>query len=216
MFHYIHLIELLTFLIAIIFYRHIKSSYMKWFLPFLGFIFFSELYASYLAKIVQESVIGINFLIAIVESFFYGYIFYNLIESNAYKKWVKLLVLFSVTFYVIFYLYNQSTLKYFVIVINLFGLGITFFAISFLYNSFKNDNDNVVFIQPGFWISFGVCIFYSGSSITFSFIEYFKQNNILLFGEPIINVVMRSLSLILYFSLSISIILCKRQTKVSY
>jgi hypothetical protein len=189
---------------------------MKWFLPFMGFIFISELYMIFQTRVLREEPIKINFIIAIVESFFYGFIFYQLFENKFFKKCLLVFTYLSVLLYVVAYLYNGKTLKYFLDVIMIYGFGLTAFAMLYLVNNFTDDSKSRYLTQSGFWISVGIALFYSGVSVAFPFFYFIKENNINILGEKIVIIIPRVLCFILYLCLSISIILCKRQTKVSY
>src|ERR1700741_2264039 len=72
--------ELISLVTAIVYYRYLKRSFMKWFLPFLMFIFLGELYTKYQFHYSESNVNTYSF-IGIIESIFYSYIFYNL-QSN--------------------------------------------------------------------------------------------------------------------------------------
>ncbi len=62
---------------------------MKWFLPFLLFIFIGELVEEYQWRVLAISNINTNYVIGIVESCFYGYIFYKLNKKNKFKKVIE-------------------------------------------------------------------------------------------------------------------------------
>ena len=67
--------------------------------------------------------------------------------------------------------------------------------------------------ESGFWLAMGVSIFFSGTSIVFALHDLIIKNNLTFFGAKLYNFVPRVLSVILYASISIAIILCKKKTK---
>lgn len=206
--------ELVALTLAILYYPYLKSSFMKWFLPFLALIFFGELVANYQTSILKIHAIGVNYLIAIIESLFYGYIFYNLGNNSLLRRLVILFVPLSITLYLITYLFCDAPLDYFFPNIVFSGFFLALLALTYLYLKFVDDEENLLISEPGFWIALGVCLFYSGVSISFSLHGMVKKNNLTLFGESLLNIVPRILSVILYLSISISIILCKPKKKI--
>lgn len=207
--------ELIAFLAAILYYPYLKSSYMKWFLPFLIFIFLAELFANYQTNVLKENAVRINYLIAIIESIFYGYIFYRLNNPSFSSRVCLFFIPTSVVAYVVTYFICDQPLEYFFPNIIFSGFFIAMSALFYLYSQFLIDEETILISNPGFWIAFGVSLFYSGISISFSLHNVIKSNNIFLFGESLLNIVPRVLSVILYISISIAIILCKHQKKTS-
>jgi hypothetical protein len=49
--HLHNIAEFISLVIAIFYYPYLKKSFMKWFLPFLGFIFLGELISAYIPLI---------------------------------------------------------------------------------------------------------------------------------------------------------------------
>ncbi len=188
---------------------------MKWFLPFLAFVFFSEVLASYQWYVLKVPTININYLIACVESIFYGYVFYSLSHRVFFKKAILYIVLISEIGYIISFIFFRNNYAYFFGNIIASGFFIAVIALSYLYMKFMDDDDESLLIsEPGFWIAFGVSLFYSGVSISFSLYEFMKRNVLILFGEKLINLIPQILSVILYLSISIAIILCKQKKKI--
>lgn len=188
---------------------------MKWFLPFLGFIFLGELYAKYLGYFLKESNYGIYSIIGIVESFFYGYIFYHLSDNRFFRKAIFFFISISIACYCITYcLYGQSK-SYLFINFIVSGFFLTVIALIYLYMKFTDDDQIIFIFEKGFWIAFGVSLFNAGTSLSFSLNDFIRENNISLFGIKLYHLIPQILCIILYSSISISIILCKRKTKVS-
>ena len=213
--HVNNIVEFISFLIALFYYSSLKESFMKWFLPFLFFIFLGEIYATYKAIVMKQNVVGVNYLIAIIESVFYGYIFYNLNNRIIIKKIIILFIIASVLGYLLTYLFYQSSFPYFCINIIISGFFIATMALGYLYFKFIDDEESSAIQEPGFWIAFGVSLFYSGISVSLSLYEFIKNNQLNIFGDNLLNIIPRYLSVILYLSISIAIILCKHQKKMS-
>jgi len=134
---YIHnIFELLSFFVAIFYYRYLKGPFMKWFLPFLGFICLGKFIANYQHSVRKESAIAINYLIGIVESIFYAYIFYHLNHSRLLKKVIVFFVSKSVVGYLVAYSFYRETLRYFSPVFMLSGFFLAAIALVNLYMKF--------------------------------------------------------------------------------
>lgn len=209
-----NIFELLSFFVAIFYYRYLKGTFMKWFLPFLGFIWVGEFFAYYQNIILKVQAISINYLIGIVESVFYGYIFYNLSQRVILKKAILLFIPVSVLGYFLTYLFGRQFFHHFISNIIISGFFIAAIALAYLYEKFADDDETLLVSEPGFWIAVGVSLFYSGISISFSLYNFIIKHDLSLFGLKLYKLVPRVLSVILYLCISISLILCKKKNKI--
>lgn len=213
--HINNIVEFISLLVALLYYSSLKGSFMKWFLPFLVFIFLGEIYATYSAIVMKQNVVGVNYLIAIIESIFYGYIFYNLNSRIGIKKFIIFFIIVSVLGYILTYSFYRNSFPYFCINIITSGFLLATIALVYLYFKFIDDEESTSISESGFWIAFGVSLFYSGISVCLSLYEFIKNNQLSIFGENLLNIIPRFLSVVLYLSISIAIILCKHQKKIS-
>ena len=214
---YLHnIFELLSLLIAIFYYRYLKASFMKWFLPFLGFIFLGELYAKYQGYFLKESNYGIYCIIGVVESFFYGYIFYNLSKNRIFKSAIFFFVSISIVSYSVTYFFLGLDNSYLFLNFIISGFFLTGIALVYMYFKFIEDDKIILIFEPGFWIALWISLFNAGTSITFALHDVIKSNSLSLFGIKLYHFVPQILCFVLYSCISISIILCKKKTKVSY
>lgn len=207
--------ELISFLVALVCYPSIKNSFMKWFLPFLGIIFFCEILTYYLWYVQKQSTISINLLLIIIENFFYGFIFIRITNSYGVKKLISCFIFLSLITYLLSLLYFRGNRDYFFYTTVFSGFFLSAFALNYLYQMFSSQNYIIPFVDPGFWIAFGVSLFFSGASIVFSLSSFILKNDLNLFGVKLYNFIPRILSIILYSSISIAIILCKKKNKTS-
>ena len=210
-----NIFELISVITAVIYYRSIKGSYMKWFLPFLSLIFFFEILAFYRWYISKQSTISINYLIGIIEAVFYSYIFYNISKGRNMKKIIFFFIPFSFFSYLFSYFFSHDKHSYFFYVTIFSGFFLAFFAIVYLYQLFLDDMKIIPLQIPGFWISLGVALFFSGVSIVFSLHEIVTTNDLTILGVRLYNFIPRVLSVILYSCISIAIILCKKKNRTS-
>ena len=214
---YLHNIcELIALIVAIIYYPHLKKSFMKWFLPFLAFIFIGELIASY--KYYHDRSwlnIYIYYLIGMAESVFYGYIFYQLNSRRSYKKKILYFIAISTIAYFIGLFFFATGYTYFILTLIISGFFLSLIALGYTYTKFVDDDETLMITESGFWIAVGVSIFFSGISIVLALHDFIVRNNLILFGVKLYNLVPRVLCIILYASISIAIILCKKKNKIS-
>ena len=208
--------ELVALIIAIAYYPHLKKTFMKWVLPFLLFIFSCELISTYMILFYPgKSTFVIYYFIGVVEVFFYGYIFYKIINRALYRSVIKYLVVISVSVYIIGFILDNENYIFYIPSLILSSFSIAIFGLGYIYTKFIDDNNTILINEPGFWIAFGVSLFFAGSSIVFSLYDFIVKNNLNIFGIKLYNFIPRILCVVLYSSISIAIILCKKKTRVS-
>lgn len=210
-----NLAELFSLVVAIIYYPYLKNSVMKWFLPFLAFVFVGEMYAKYVGYVLLRSNTYVYSFITIVESIFYGYFFYAITVKEISKKIIFILSFINISISIIFLFlisYNPSYLF-----INLIFLSIcfSFISLTYIYSKFISDEAAYLLGEPGFWVAFGVTLFFSGVSVVFSLHDFSMRHNLRLFGVKLYHIVPQTLCVLLYLSISIAIILCKKKTRIS-
>ena len=207
--------ELVALIIAIAYYPHLKKTFMKWVLPFLLFVFLGEFISEYQHWFLNQSSIIVHYFIGIIESFFYGCIFYNFSSRSILKKCIIYFITGSTILYIIgLLLYtNSSSYIFSVLIIN--GFFLALLGLTNIYTKFIDDDNTILINEPGFWIAFGVSLFFAGSSIVFSLHDFIVKNNLNIFGIKLYNFIPRILCVVLYSSISIAIILCKKKTRVS-
>lgn len=187
---------------------------MKWILPFLLIVSIGEIIANYQNSILKVQAVTANYLIAVIESAFYGFIFYRLTNARFFKKVIIAIVIISELGYICGYYFDSTSLSYFFPNIIFSGFLIATISLVYIYLRFSEDDKSLLISESGFWMAAGVTLFYSGASISFAFYESIYRNNLSLFGEKLLNIAPRFLSIILYICISISIILCKQKKKI--
>lgn len=210
-----NLAELACLLIAIVYYPYLKGTFMKWVLPFMIFIFLSELYTKYIGHVLGGTTIAPNYIIGIIESVFYGYVFYTLGRSRLLRKLTQILITISIFSYSVSLILFPSDPDLLYINLVLSGLILSFISLVYLYSRFLDDDTAYLIEEPEFWIAFGVSIFFSGVCVVFSLHDIIVKNNLSVFGLKLHHIVPRVLSVILYISISIAIIQCKKKTRIS-
>ncbi len=213
-----NLAELFSLVVAIIYYPYLKGTVMKWFLPFLAFVTVSEMYAQNIGYALGNSNtpnVKIYGLITIVESVFYGYFFYDITLEKIPKKIIFIISLINISISIFFYFLISDSPSY--AYTNLIFLSIFFSLISltYIYSKFISEEAAYLLGEPGFWVAFGVALFFPGVSVVFSLHDFSVRHNLTLFGIKLYHIVPQILCVLLYFSISIAIILCKKKTRIS-
>lgn len=210
-----NVVELISLIIAIIYYPYIKRNAMKWTLPFLVFIFLAEIIAKYQVEILKKSTINTYYLILLVETIFYSYMFVNMTKNLSTKKIITVISIATFLIYTLaYFIYNENVGSFY---FNITAEGILLSVMSIIYlYSFVNDYESYKISQePAFWVAFGVAVFFSVSTIVMSLHKVIVIKKLFFLGQQLHNIIPQILSVILYSSLSIAIILCKKKTRIS-
>ncbi len=215
--NHIHIIcEFLSLLVAIIYYPYLKPGFMKWFLPFLAFIFLAELMVAYQTSLDANTPnVILYYFVSIVEYIFYNYIFYHLLSDQRVKRWILVLVV-GMTFNFFFgLLFAENKQSYLLLSLVFSGFLLSVIAQVYIYMKFVADDETstLLIYEPGFWIAFGVTLFFSGTCIVFSLHDFIMRNELVIFGTKLYHFVPRVLSIFLYSGISVSLILCKKKNK---
>jgi hypothetical protein len=206
--------ELISLIIAICYYPYLKDSFMKWFLPFLAFIFLGELVTAWYHYFEpQRSNADIYYIISIIESVFYNYILYKILERVWLKKPIFLFAFITVTAYILGFLLDRDDYMFPIFIVS--GFFMAAIAVGYLYIKLVEEDRVVLTKEPGFWIAFGVALFFSGISVVYSLHDYILENDLSFYGARLYNFVSRVLCIFLYSSISIAIILCKKKNRAS-
>jgi hypothetical protein len=215
--HINYIIEFISLLIAIFYYPYISKSFMRWFLPFLAFIFIMELVAGSLSYYITPkwTNASIYYLVSIIESIFYNFIFYKISHREGIRKIILLFSSISTIAFSFGFIFYTNDYNFYLPILIIFGFSLSTIALSYVYTSFTDDDKMVLITEPGFWIALGVSVFFSGTSIVFSLYNFIRINNLTVFGIKLYNFVPRILCIVLYSSISIAIILCKKKNKIS-
>lgn len=213
--HVGNIFEVLSLIIAIRYYPDLKGTFMIWFLPFLLFICCAEFMMKYQWSILRKPPIGINYLIGIIESSFYGYIFYKSSIHPILRKSILCFIPLSIISFSISYYVDSFSYVYFIPNIVVSGFLLAAIALINVYQRYIDDEESNLVSEPIFWVALGVSLFFSSISLSFSLYNLIKLNHLKLFGLNLYSLIPRLSSIILYSSISIAIILCKHQKKHS-
>jgi hypothetical protein len=213
----LHIIaEFISLGIAIFNYPYLKKSNMKWVLPFLVFIFSSEVIIDYLYFYnPYRTNTDFYYIVGIGESIFYGQFFYKICQNDSLKKIVFGFGVVPVMLYScgIFFYTNDYEIYIFCLITS--GVSLSLISLAYMYSFYFDDSRNSIVSDDGFWVALGVSLFFSTTSVVFCLHDFIYRNDLNLFGVKLYKIVPRILCIILYSCISIAIILCKKKTKIS-
>ncbi len=213
--HVGNVFEIISLIVTIRYYPILKGTFMIWFLPFLLFICSAEFMMKYQWSMLRKPPIGINYLIGIIETSFYGYIFYKSSSHPVLRKSIVCFIPISIISFILSYYADNSSYVYFIPNLIVSGFLLAAIALINMYLIYIDNEESNLIAAPVFWIALGVSLFFSGISLSFSLYNLIRSNHLKLFGLHLYSLIPRLLSIILYSSISIAIILCKHQKKLS-
>jgi hypothetical protein len=188
--------EFLCLLVALYAFKKHPHSFWWLFIPFLAFTFLVELLASY--AWTQNNNWLYN-LYVLVQFSFFSFFFYRVTAHPLLRRLIGV----GVGLFFGYALYEYSFRRPFdVFNLLLFTIDCFFtvvFAIFFLlYCIGENSVSRISFQIPALWITIGVVIFFSITSIVFNAYEFIRSHNWKLWGLYLDNIVPQVLSLIMY------------------
>jgi len=210
--------ELLSFVLSVVFFKHLKNTTIVLFTPFLFLTVLIEFigWCYHFFEANHTNYWLFNFFTTI-ELIFYAYLFSLNFKHTILKKiatyFIPLLMLISILNYT--YLQGKEQFHTYTLLFGSFFMVI--FCCVYLYELIITDaHYETLFKQPFFWICFGILLFYLGSVIINSLFDYMLLNNLLSRGNNLYLLITRALNILLYSSFSISFILCNRNKKNYY
>jgi hypothetical protein len=208
------LFEFISFLIAAWAYPYLKHSYMKWFLPFLGFI----LLAGLASRLFRFGFYG-SYLSSVSEVYIYGYVFFKLTTKSSVRKLIAILMSCVVIAYGYSYFFLDADhwfMFYYIKVSMAFSFLITAIALNYLYQEVLIEQKSQFFTRAGVWIAFGVSIFFSGFGLITALYSYILHMNLYVLGIRLYHLIPRLLCVVLYSCLSAAIVLYRKQQQMAY
>ncbi len=206
-----HFVEVLALLLSIFYYSFLKAGCLKWLPAFLGFSCLADAIALAQGDKLHIDNIDIHYAAGVIQLLFYGNIFYALGKRESLQKLILVLVCIGLMAYVFTYWVYFHQYVYFFMACIISGFFLVAISLAYLYIQFEEDEAVNLLTDSGFWIALGVSLYYSGVSIVFSLYEVIRQRDLRLFGERLYNTIPGALSIVLYSSIIITIILCRKK-----
>lgn len=207
------LVEAGSFVVCVLLYKTLKSSNLKYFLPFLLLTIVIELVGNWLMGKGIRNYLMFN-LFTSIEFIFYAFLFYKHFKLTGFKKFA----LFFIPFYILCVTVNVSFIQgpnnFHTYTFLLGSFFIVTFCCLFFYESVLPDYlDNALTKQPFFWVCTGLLLFYLGSVIINALFEYLRSFDMQEEGKRIYGIINQSLNVVLYSAFIFAFLLCRKNSK---
>lgn len=218
-----HIIEFLSLLIAVVNFRYLKGSRLFWSIPFLFFITLAELGASYYKYVLMPGTVPpisnthIYIWVSIVETVFYSFLVFYFLKMQVFRLILVVLSSLMVCGFLFLFFFFSRYLDYYYYFLVAEGYVLTVISCFYFYEYFLSEevDQTWIFIKPDFWIAIGILVFFAGISVVNALYYYLRNKALTIGGLALYNVIPQGLSVFLYGSMSISIILWRNQVRKS-
>jgi hypothetical protein len=146
---------------SVIFWRNIKNTPLRWFLPYLLFIVAVELTGRYVRKVLKLSNVWMYNISVPLEYLFFVFIFWFFLKNKITRK---LCVLFLLTFsmYVAVFLLINGIANFNENVLIIGSFFLIVFPVLYLVELYNSPGIISLNKYPAFWIAVGVLLFNAG------------------------------------------------------
>lgn len=202
--------ELAAFLAAVICWRSLRTTRLRWFLPYLFLIVVAELGGRYLYKELKQPNAWIYNFVVPIEYLFYTWIIF----SHSKKRTSRTLELFfigtfSIYTLIIYVLNGITTFHSNFLLIGSFFMII--FCLLYLLELYSDPPSTPLLLTPMFWITVGLFIFNAGE-FSYNLLSEFFIDNLMDPKLRLFRDINSKLLLILYSSFIIGFV-CQTTTK---
>lgn len=201
-----HIAEFLAFVTSIIFFNSVRRGALKWLPFFLFFILVVELTGNYFRSVPYANTRLYNFTIPI-EYFFYIYLFQ--LHGN---KYLKIFCNYAAVLLCAVIIFEFFRLPLVLLHSNVLLAGQSFVIICFciyLYDQFKNGEEESLLKNYFFWLASGLFLFNLGDFTYFVLYPVINTNHWDK-ADSLFSAVNHNLLLLLYLSYIISILVQKK------
>jgi hypothetical protein len=211
-----HVVEAIGLVTAILNYTYIKNSRYVYFIPYLAFVLFGELGASYFYYASNLSAFKnwhIYLIVYMVIQIFIGYQFYNILLSEKMKQvtFIGTSILTLMLSVILFFLTDIGNLINFTH--GIAGLFFSYIAFFVLYEKliYSEGLEIRPYHSPDFWFTIGVLFFSVGTSLSYILYFYLRNDNVFFLGMRVYHLLPRICSVVLYNCYAVAIILWRKK-----
>lgn len=202
--------ELVSLLVAIFYFKKIKSSFLVWLIPFLILTCLTEIAGLYYKYVLHQENGMIYNLYMLLEFPFWTAYYRYLAKSGKQRKVITISGLLALAFAVINLLGIQGPVRFNSYTQIAGALLIICLSAHYFYSLLREAEETTLFKNAFFWISSGVLFYYTGTFLYFALYAYLvemhsKENNEL-FG--LINL---NLLILFYSCIALGLILHRKQ-----
>jgi len=179
----INAIELITIFIGAYNYKKYKDTFLKYFLWFLGYGIFTEIFGALFYKFFNFSNFIVFNIYALVQFLFFLWLFYKYFKTKKYRILTKITGNLIIICFIINTLYFQNIFtsyqSYFFLIGGIFLL---ICAILFFIEILNSEAILKVKHLPIFWVAVGIMLFQLGFIPVFIATKYINYSNGLTYG----------------------------------
>ena len=207
--------EFLALFFSIFFWKNIRHTPLKWFVPYLLCITIIDLIGRYYNKEIHRSNAWLYNISIPIEYLFFVSIFLSIYKNKAYQNLAKgFLILFSIYVFVKLLFTGITVFNTDTLLIGSFFM--IFFSSLYLIELYNRPGIIVLHKEPPFWIAMGVLIFNAGE-FSYDLLSKFLLTKLFLNNKldkeaTIFSSINKYLNLLLYCCISISFIWKKEST----
>ena len=209
----INYFELCAFLISIGVYPNLKTTPLRPFPFFLGFIVLTELVAKYIHTRLFQQDTGLNTIATTASFIFYAFIFRAYLQHAVFKKIVTAFLLIYPLLTGFDWIFMRATTSQHSLTQMMGAVCMISFCCCFFYELLLNPVEEQLRRDPMFWICTGILFFYLGS-LSYTLLYNFLQRYAASEGRKVFQSINNNLILMLY-SCFIIAFLCKRSLRKS-
>jgi hypothetical protein len=156
-------VEIIAAIIGSIYFYKYKNSYLKYFLVFLWYIVFNEIYGKYIADVLDGNNFGLYNIYMVINLLFLLSIYWNKLKKSSNKKLIVLFAISFITVCIVNYPFQDYTIDFAALPF-IVGSSLLIFAIILYFIEILNS-EKVLYTTRDllFWISFGILLFNVGA-----------------------------------------------------
>jgi len=201
--------EIVALLSAVIFWRSLRNTGLRWFLPFLFFIVAAEFAGRYMARELRQPNAWLYNFVVPLEYIFFSFIYLLYYKSKTNQGIAKLFItVFSV--YTLIYFIINGVARFNTDFLLYGSFSMIVLSVLFFLEYYRQLHEQPVWAQPVFWVAVGILLFNAGEFCYNLLSKFFIYDNL----DPklkLFNSINGKLILVLYSSFIIAF-LCQKIT----
>ena len=211
-------LELLTFIAALVWCNGRKSGVFKLFIPFTLLTVFTESTARYLGyycNVKDNSFVYTIFYP--IDFLFYSYLFYVSVRNQALRKTVGVIAVLVLAFMINNAIWIQGFFKLNTYSDLLERIVLVGFCFLYLFDLLQQSEDIQSPLKlPMFWVVTGLLFYNLGGMVMISLYDFARVNKLNWNGTRIFDIVFRTINVLLYAPFIIAFRLCYKSGTPSY
>lgn len=208
-FNYLEIAALVT---SVGMYSKIRTTILRWFVPFLFFIVLVELTGRYVRRVLHAPNAWIYNMSTILEFLFYAFLFYHAYSRKSFKHWVCMFALIYPAIALINILFIQGFYYFHSYTMSVGSFFMILFSCLYFYELLLDTQERHLLRTPMFWITSGILFFYLGDFLYNTFFV-FIENNQLDFTRKLFKAINNNLIIVLYACFIVGLVCQKTPNK---